>query len=91
MRIHDTGPPTEVPYAGTKRTTWGYDHGTRGHVDRERPFIDDEPAHGPRWEARFPWESRPARDLERELGRWGPAPKGFLRRAWSRLRNLASR
>lgn len=86
MRIHDTGPPSDV-HAGPNQTAWGFDYGTRGHLDRERPFIEDAPG----WEARLPWESRPARDVERELGRWGPAPKGLLGRAWSRLRDLASR
>ena len=58
MRIHDTRPPTDAPYARTIPTAWGYDYGTRGHVDRERPFVDDEPAHG----------SRPARDLPAPKG-----------------------
>lgn len=64
MRIHDTRPPTDAPYARPNPTAWGYDHGTRGHVDREQPVVGDEPG----------------RDL--------PAPKGFLKRAWWRLRRL---
>ena len=83
MRLHDKGPPTDAPYTGAEPTVWGYDYGTRGHVDRERPFIEDAPG----WETRSPGESRPARDLERSLDRYGPAPKGFLRRAWSTLRD----
>ena len=86
MRIHDTGPRSNV-HAGPNPTAWGYDYGTRGHLDRERPFIED----APEWETRLPWESRPARDLERNLDRFGPAPKGFLRRAWSRLKDLAAK
>ena len=50
----------------------------RGFLERDRPFIDDEPARKHGWEAPSRWGSRPFREFGRALG--------FFHWAWTRVK-----
>jgi len=90
MRIHDIGPRTELDYAPAKGASSSKDGGTPGFVERDRPYIDDQPAHRHGWEARSRWGSQPVRPFDRDLERKGAAVKGLFHRAWTRVKHTAT-
>lgn len=61
--------------------------GFRGFVERDRPFIDDQPDRKYGWEGRSRWGSRPVREFGRALDHTGAAVKGAFHVAWTRVTN----
>jgi hypothetical protein len=84
MGIHDFDPRTEIAYPTAKSSRWDEDYGTRGFVERDRPYIDDQPAHRHGWEANSPWGSRPVREVDREFDR-GRTTGRFFNLNWTRM------
>ena len=60
----------------------------RGFVERDRPFIDDQPASKYGWEARSRWGSRPGREFGRACARGVARVMSVSKSAWIILYSL---
>ena len=85
MRIHDVGPRGEVAYPAAKETAWTEDYCKRGFVERDRPYLDDDPTLQRGGESRSRWGSRPVREFGRDFEPGGTL-KSIFRLAWRRVR-----
>jgi hypothetical protein len=57
----------------------------RGFVERDRPFIDDQPDRKYGWEAHSRWGSRPVRQFGRVFARGAARVMSLSHRAWTRI------
>jgi hypothetical protein len=88
MRILDIGGKTEMDYPEAKATSWGNDYGPRGLIERDRPYLDDPPAHRPGEETRSRWGSRPAKEFGRDFQVEAEPAQGFARRVWTGIKKF---
>jgi len=85
VRILDKGRRLDVAFPDEKGSSRGKGETTGGFADRERPYIDDQPASRRDWESRSRWGPRPVREHEREIGRGMETLKDYIKRAWARV------
>ena len=63
--------------------------GFRGFVERDRPFIDDQPDRKYGWEAPSRWGSLPGRAFGRACARGAARATSFSKSVWTGVRNAA--
>lgn len=60
--------------------------GFRGFVERDRPFIDDQPDRNYGWESKSRWGSRPVREFGRAYARGAARATSYSSGAWTRVK-----
>jgi LPXTG-motif cell wall-anchored protein len=86
MRLHDLS-PAAGDFLPAAHTPWEADYGTRGFLERERPYFDERPPHRPGWESGSRWGGRPVREKESNPERRQTTARRFIVSSWTRIRN----